>query len=413
MLEVSTATSFITPDEPCLMGGYGNRKGKSTGVLDELKCTALALSIDGETAALCNVELLMVPGDMVERIKARLHRECGVKPEFIRIAATHTHAGPEIRSDRLRIFDEGADDGFWLRYSEFLENRIYETIRKCFEKGFDKAEASARTVTVEGYYGNRNGKGKPEDKAVSMIRFTGADGRVLAGAVNLACHPTVLGQENYQISGDLFGFLSRDIQKHWGVYPLMMQGASGDMSNRNYRLGHDEAELFRTGDGILAQLFPDEGYQSIELAAPVSLPYTYAYKYDLDIPLFESHRARNMRLLEQAEDYDVRKMLQSGIFAIDMKLRQPHIKGSFHASALRMGDLEICCVPGEMFARFGMQVKAASRAKLPILWGYVDDYGGYMSDESEYGVTYESLMSPLPKGGAEEITAGLCKLVAG
>lgn len=413
MLEVSTATSFITPDEPCFMGGYGNRKGKSTGVLDELKCTALALRIGGETAALCNVELLMVPGDMAERIKARLHREHGIRPEFVRIAATHTHAGPEIRSERLRIFDEDADGGFWERYSAFLENRIYETFRQCFEKGFAAATASARTVTVEGFYGNRNGKGKPEDKTVVMVRFTGADGRVLAGAVSLACHPTVLGQENYEISGDLFGFISRDIYAHWGVYPLMMQGASGDMSNRNYRLGHDAAELSRTGDGILAQLFPDEGYRPIELSTPVSQPYTYAYEYDLDIPLFESHRARNMKALEQAEDYDVRKMLQSGIFAIDMKLKQPHIAGSFRASVLRMGGLELCCVPGEMFARFGMQVKAASRAQLPILWGYVDDYGGYMSDESEYGATYESLMSPLPKGGAEEITAGLCKLVGG
>jgi len=35
-----------------------------------------------------------------------------------------------------------------------------------------------------------------------------------------------------------------------------------------------------------------------------------------------------------------------------------------------------------------------------------------MADEGEYGRTYESLMSPLPKGGTEQITKEICELIA-
>ena len=66
-----------------------------------------------------------------------------------------------------------------------------------------------------------------------------------------------------------------------------------------------------------------------------------------------------------------------------------------------------------MFSRFGLKIKAASKAKLPLIWGYADDYGGYLADEGEYGKTYESIMSPLPKGATEEITDDLAWLMPG
>ena len=146
------------------------------------------------------------------------------------------------------------DGAFWQRYQEFLKNQIFSTIAACFESERVEVDAWYRTVKIEGLYGNRNGIGKPEDKDVTLIAFKrGSD--VVGAIVNISCHPTVLGAQNMQISSDLLGYISRGVKEQLGVYPLMMQGASGDMSNRNYRQGHDAKELARTGEGILAQLF--------------------------------------------------------------------------------------------------------------------------------------------------------------
>ena len=411
MIKVATNTSYVTPQEPCFMGGYGMRRQKSEGVLDDLKCTAILLEVDGKPIVFCDVEILMITADIVTAVKERLEEKYGIQPEMVTIATTHTHAGPEIRSERLPMFDEETDDGFWRRYQDFLKEKIFATIADCFEKEPVEVEAWYRTVKIEGLYGNRNGIGKPEDKDVTLIVFKG-ENAIEAAIVNIACHPTVLGAQNLQISSDLLGYISRGVKERLGVYPLMMQGASGDMSNRNYRQGHDAQELVRTGEGILAQLI------SIEELAPLSLkePYVEGYHWETSYPVdkeaLRSLQAQIRQQMATEENYDKHKILLSSDYAIDLKLKKEEITANFDAAIIRLGDIEICKQPGEMFSRFGLKIKAASKAKLPLIWGYCDDYGGYLADEGEYGKTYESIMSPMPKGASEEITDDLAWLMA-
>ena len=412
MIKVATNTSYVTPQEPCFMGGYGMRRQKSEGVLDDLKCTAILLEVDGKPIVFCDVEILMITADIVTAVKERLEEKYGIQPEMVTIATTHTHAGPEIRSERLPMFDEETDDGFWHRYQDFLKEKIFATIADCFEKEPVEVEAWYRTVKIEGLYGNRNGIGKPEDKDVTLIVFKN-EKDVEAAIVNIACHPTVLGAQNLQISSDLLGYISRGVKERLGVYPLMMQGASGDMSNRNYRQGHDAQELTRTGEGILAQLFAGEELTPLILSEPVVEEYHWETTYPVDKEALKALQAQIKQQMSTEEDYDKHKILLSSVYAIDLKLKKEEINACFNGAIIRLGDMEICKQPGEMFSRFGMKIKAASKAKLPLIWGYADDYGGYLPDAGEYGKTYESMMSPMPKGASEEITDDLAWMMAG
>ena len=412
MIKVATSTSYVTPQQPCFMGGYGMRRQKSEGVLDELKCTAILLEINGETVVMCDVEILMITPEIVTAVKEQLEREFGVYPERVTIATTHTHAGPEIRSERLPMFDEETDDGFWRYYQDFLKEKIFATIADCFKKERVEVEAWYRTVKIEGLYGNRNGMDKPEDKDVTLIVFKNND-NVEAAIVNISCHPTVLGAQNLQISSDLLGYISRGVKERLGVYPLMMQGASGDMSNRNYRQGHDSQELARTGEGILAQLFASEELSPLSLSEPMVEEYHWETTYPVDRDALKALQSEIRQQMSAEINYDKHKILLSSDSAIDLKLRKEEITAVFNAAIIRLGDIEICKQPGEMFSRFGMKIKAASKAKLPLIWGYADDYGGYLADEGEYGKTYESIMSPLPKGATEEITDDLAWLMSG
>jgi len=412
MIKAASSTSYVTPQEACFMGGYGMRKQKSEGVLDELKCTAVLLEIEGTPIVFCDVEILMITTEIVADIKGKLQQKYGIQPEMVTIATTHTHAGPEIRSERLPMFDEESDDGFWRRYQEFLKEDIYSTIAACFEAEWKEVEAWYRTVKIEGLYGNRNGIGKPEDKDVTLIVFKNEED-VVAAIVNIACHPTVLGAQNLQISSDLLGYISRGVKERLGVYPLMMQGASGDMSNRNYRQGHDAKELARTGEGILAQLFASQELDPLSLSQPVVEPYHWETSYPVDKEALRNLQEQIKQQMASEENYDKHKILLSSVYAIDLKLKKEEITAKFDAAIIRLGDIEICKQPGELFSRFGLKIKSASKAKLPLIWGYCDDYGGYLADEGEYGKTYESIMSPMPKGASEEITDDLARLMAG
>ncbi len=412
MIKAATSTSYVTPQEPCFMGGYGMRRQKSEGVLDELKCTALLLEIDGKPVVFCDVEILMITTEIVTAVKERLQQEYGIQHEMVTIATTHTHAGPEIRSERLPMFDEESDDGFWRRYQDFLKEEIHATIAACFESELVEVEAWYRTVNIEGLYGNRNGMDKPEDKDVTLMVFKN-DNTVEAAIVNISCHPTVLGAQNLKISGDLLGYISRGVKERLGVYPLMMQGASGDMSNRNYRQGHDAQELIRTGEGILAQLFASDELTPLNLSESMVEEYHWETSYPVDKEALKALQAQIRQQMSTEENYDKHKILLSSDYAIDLKLKKEEITACFNAAIIRLGDVEICKQPGELFSRFGLKIKAASKAKLPLIWGYADDYGGYLADEGEYGKTYESIMSPMPKGATEEITDDLAWLMAG
>lgn len=410
MTRVSSVTKTITPAESCYLGGYAMRAERSQGVMDELKCTALVLECGGESVVFCDAEILLINAAISTAVKARLADAFGLKPEFVTIAAIHTHAAPELRAASSRLACGDAEQA--ERYEAFLTARIYETIAEALRAERHEAAASFRTVRVEGFYGNRNGAGKPEDKDVSVVLFRDASVAVRAGVVNIACHPTVLGADNLLISGDLLGYLSDAFFARYGVYPVMMQGAAGDMSNRNYRKGHDRAELIRTGDGIAAQVFADGAFEALTLAEPSSEAYDWHCAYKLDVASWRDLRETTRAAMEAEGDYDKRKILHSSLVGIDAKLAQTEIRADFHASILRLGDVTICRQPGEMFSRFGMRIKAASPAKLPLIWGYADDYFGYMADAGEYGKTYESMMSPLPKGAAEEISAALAAMMA-
>lgn len=413
MLRVSTHTNYVTPSEPCYLAGYSMRTEKSQGVLDDLKCTALVIQIDHKVVVNVDVEVLMVSKSIADNVKARLVEMYRLDPELITIAAIHTHAAPEIRVDRIKMHDDSVDPSFWNGYKQFLEDTIVDTVKACFDKGFDDVQAFYRTVTIDGFYGNRNGIGKPEDKDVTIIKFIGEGHAVKAAIVNISCHPTVLSPKNLLISGDLLGYISRRVKDVFGVYPLMMQGAAGDMSNRNYREGNDPRELKRVGNGIVKQMFDGElGYRRLFFTTPYAETYRYYREYDIDRTEWQARRDALVKAMEAETNYDKHKIYQSSIFAVDMKMNQGHIVADYTASIIRMGDFVVCKMPGELFSRFGKQIKEASPAKLAVIWGYADDYAGYMPDEGEYGITYESLMSPLPKGGTEEITKEICELIA-
>ena len=123
MIKVATSTSYVTPQQPCFMGGYGMRRQKSEGVLDELKCTAILLEINDETVVMCDVEILMITPEIVTAVKEQLEREFGVYPERVTIATTHTHAGPEMDLSVYRVHEKPmmASGG---TYQDFLKEDL-------------------------------------------------------------------------------------------------------------------------------------------------------------------------------------------------------------------------------------------------------------------------------------------------
>ena len=81
----------------------------------------------------------------------------------------------------------------------------------------------------------------------------------------------------------------------------------------------------------------------------------------------------------------------------------PHpIRSTLHS--LRIGDLAIAGIPGELLVRLGMEIKRDSPAALTICACYTDDWIGYLSNAEAFAEGgYETSLGPWcpvgPEGG--------------
>ena len=217
-----------------------------------------------------------------------------------------------------------------------------------------------------------------------------------------------------ELTTDIIGYLSRTIEKEWGVSPLMMQGASGDMGNRQYRKKAGFDEIKRLGDAIIAQLRMAGDYKPVLFSDIKIDKYHYLDEFDKSNDTMENLKkeiSEDVAKLKIEKDFDQRKLLISGLTFLKQQYNEKHVKNEFDASIIRLGDLEICQIPAELFSCFGLQIKAASKAKYCIIWGYTNGMVGYMVRSEEYETCYEGRSTKFRQGEPEKITEDLVELI--
>ena len=71
---------------------------------------------------------------------------------------------------------------------------------------------------------------EPVDQQYAVIRLDRADGTPLAVLFHYACHPVVLGRDNYQYSADFVGAACAAVEDALKTKCLFLQGACGNIN---------------------------------------------------------------------------------------------------------------------------------------------------------------------------------------
>ena len=109
----------ITPDYPVHMQG-GNWRGRvSTGILDTLYATCIALTVGEQTVLLYTTDLKLVTKNFSEVTRDEISAATGVPRENIYLSATHTHSSVAIRYpwegvEEYRAFFNRSRIGFYF-----------------------------------------------------------------------------------------------------------------------------------------------------------------------------------------------------------------------------------------------------------------------------------------------------------
>lgn len=401
-MQISTSKKRITPEGkflPCYLCGHAIRTGIGKGVADELYTEAMVLKVDGQTLIFVSFDLIGMDKEVNEELRTELSKKYDIPYENINIGFVHTHSAPEY--SRTGIF--GRVSRAIPGYMDYVVEQIKAAVEECMQSEFKEVKAYYKDTVVNGYYSNRNGLDKVGDNHITLVTFEEDNGNVVGGFLNFTCHSTVLGPQNYFVSSDLAGYLNREFQIRYGVAPITMIGAAGDMSNRQLRQGNDYKELKRVGEGIMNVIDANPQHDELHIEHLTVQKVDYYKEYQLDIEKKKKQIEVIKDRLAHAKTFDETKVYTSALAGAEGSLK--HTSGVMDCKSIlyKLDDLYICSIPAELFSCFGLEIKKEMNVKCPIVWGYSNYSVGYLADKAEYGSSFETAASEIPEGTTEEI----------
>jgi len=403
MLKAAQLKTIITPRgrffPPMMPNGHW-----AEDIADEQYASILLLDCDGTRLLLMSMDVIGMSKEFSDGVRERISKKMNIPVENINIGYTHSHSAP-----RLGNYERGSDRA----YDAFLSDRLLDGAERCAKLKAEEVSVFAKDYDASGYYSNRNGLEKTGDMGIRLLEFRNNAGETKGLALIYACHSTVVNFQNTRsMNSDLGGYLCRGLEKRYGVYPVVMLGAAGDMSNRCTRQGNTYEELIRVGEGLLSRM--DMKTEETELQVHNVTVEKYQYlKTFVTTPEERHAQIENIRTqIENAKTADLKRVFNS---ALEHALMEPD-GGTFvldlNGVIIRMGDIEICTMPAELFSCFGLQIKAAMPVKCPVFWGYSNYSVGYLYNKEETGKSFESAATNIAPGTPEDITEFLCAKVA-
>ncbi len=386
-LRAGVAREIISPPKGIYLVGYGDRTKGNVGVHDDLTATALVLEAGTQCLALVACDLLCLNEFVVDRIR----RALAGTAEVI-MACSHTHAGPIAYADRHSRPSRRA-------YIDYLATSIARAVRRAatdtvpVRLSWGETESdiavNRRERQPDGTFNIGVNPAGPVDRSVKVLRLHTAEGAPLATVVNLACHGTVLGPENRQVSADWIGAMRAPVEAALGGLLLFVQGATGDLNPvRNcLRLSESPWEAVRALGARVAEpviaacnagLTPLEGVPLrllrrevwLPLEAPVTGPQPpRTYRREMlryaGLPRFLSLVVDP--LLNQRYPWRSRIEARDGVWQVPLRI-----------NAVRIGELGLVAFGAETFSEIGMAIKAAAPTAQVMFAGVSDGCIGYL-----------------------------------
>lgn len=409
-VQAGWASSDITPEPPCWMGGYGARTAQADAVHDPLSASALALGSEEAPLILVVCDLVSVDGEMAREVRRQVAAE--LPGATVWLCATHTHSGPDVG----RLLAAREPDPRVVR-------RVISGALRAAREAVDHmrpVRAAWTSGPVEGVATNRDHPGSGEDVSLDLLCLFADDvgaSTSTPSAVfgSFPCHPTVLGPDNLAISADLPGAFRRQMQElgGQGMWVALATGAAGDISTRHVRQGQGFDEVERLG-----RLMAEQAQALINTARPLELsspvireaeePLQRKARPDAEaLKATETEIERQRASALQAGDGAAARTLETTLQGIHAATQLAGVQAGVpeHAAiaAAVLGALGVVAIPGELYNRLGQDIRRGVKPAV-LLLGYANGYIGYIPTQEAYqSLDYEVLMSPFAPGTGERI----------
>jgi len=400
----------ITPPLGGFMWGmYSPRHAQD--VIDRLYAKAVVIEDSGELAAIVCVDTCALPPEMHEIVTKRITEYTGIPAERVCITSNHTHWGAPVSGDMtvgclpdmtyLDVFYRLTADAVILAYKRLGDaeasygTETVEDITFCRDHLLENGTAvthGSKTIPTKSLL-------SVPDESLSVMTFT-RDGEPIGAIINFACHQCCCnGIKGY--SGDYSSILAKELKKKYGpdFVSLFVLGTCGDLNHINSvdRSSTKEKQLgwYREMGRRIAQ----KSLAAMEKSVPV--PNGVAVCKE---KITLNKRLADSDAVEEALRKDDRLMWKRNL--IYYQITNKETTASLWLQVIRIGDVCIYCMPGEVFVNHGYRLKRESSFEKKFVIENCNDYCGYVPTKEAFAENCNLYETSLCHHSCLEIEAG-------
>ena len=431
------ARTVITPRLGVHLIGFFNDR-IAQDVHDDLYVRALVLESGDTSLAIAVCDLCLLLQEDIDRAKVRASELTGIPPENIFVSVTHTHYGPAT----VGLFNEPREEDYmaWLpdRIADAIklaQNRLQPAILGHESGSCPEEQYNRRYLMKDGSVQMNPGYQNPDivkpagptDPEIGVLAVLDMDRCPIAAVGNYPLHyvggphsylTSVLDPHADTITADYCGAFDRAIQRIAGAefVGVMLNGCCGDINCCNF-LGpppeypHPYSEIERVADVLAAESFQAwrriRDFQEAPVLAVANDFFTFRRR---EVPEEQLESARK-RLQEPPDPADPAWMYANETMAVD----QMPLEQETQIQAMRIGDLALVGLPGEIFVEIGMEIKQRSPFQRTLIGELANDWVGYIPtdqamDEGSYE-TETARSSRASRGTASAMAKSAVKLL--
>jgi len=423
--KVGFAERDITPkigmEQP---GGYG--KAFHSTKHDACKVRASVFDDGTSRVAIVGIDALLIRGVTVAAARQAIQQQCGIPPEAVLIAASHSHsAGPtgmilpgefDHASDLVKTLayekSSTADAAYLAEVQQALIDAVVEADKRRVPARAAVGVGSAEDVAFNrrfrmagGTTMTHPGQGNPDivepagptDPQVGVIGAWDTSGKFLGCVVNFCCHATT-GPGG--ISADYIHYIEKTIRGLMGEDAIVVftPGMAGDVTQVDNRSPYQIKQFGeisarnvggRVGAEALKALLAME--QSAGALQPVAFK-TETLKIPRRAPRPERlARAKELVQKDPKEVDGTEWTFAKEIVLLDARLAKEPV-ADVEVQAIQIGPVVLLTSPAEYFCQYGLDIKAGSKFPFTFPVSLANDCVGYVPTE-------EALR---PRGGGYE-----------
>jgi hypothetical protein len=429
----------ITPDIGMeAPGGYG--KSYHRVFHDPCKVRVAVFDDGKQRVALVSLDLLFINRYLVKEMRAEIQKRCGIKPECVLIAATHTHSSGPIGMSEPGDYDNAsalvkelafdksttANPG----YTQHIKKQTIEAVAFANETradaklavGFgheDKVAFNRRLRMKNGLSYSHPGAGNPDiigyagptDPQVGVVGSWDAKGNLLGVVVNYACHATA---SPGGISANWIWAMEQALRGATGnasLPVLFMAGANGDVTQvdnlTKFQRPASEEWCQLVGGRIGAEAF--KTLLLIRRGATNDIPLDARQKV-WNIKRRPPSPENVKKALEMVQKTPKEVGATEWTFAKETVMLDALMKSrpevEVEVQAVQVGPAVFVTNPAEYFVQFGLDIKKGSKFPFTFPVELANGICGYVPTEEAFGPHGGGYETRLTAYSNLEITAG-------